>query len=170
MAVLFPWCVGPAAAFAVAPFVPPLAVPATPPVTLREVPVHVPAEDALRVAQKLLRAGDLEDALLWLDRALADDPDLHVAHLGRALCLAQLGRDEESGDALECAILAAGDDPALPLQLASMSARAGQTALAMGLLEVAIGLAPESGELALKDPAFAGLRDHPRFLMICGAL
>lgn len=149
--------VGPAAALAIVP----------PPPT-RVVPVL--DADPLRAAQHLLKAGDVTGALSWLDRAVAAAPSLPIAHLGRAVCLAQLGREDDAFAALDQALQSPNMDPLMPLQLAKMCARAGQESLAMGLLEVAVAAAPEHAERALKDEAFAGLRDHPRFLLIVGAL
>lgn len=153
-------CAGPAAALAVAP------PPPAPRVTAPGTPQH----QALRLAQRLLRLGNVEGALVLLDRAVALDPDVGIAHLSRALCLAQLGREGEAHAALDRALACPETDGNFALQLASISARSGDAGLAMGLLEVAVAATPETAQRAFADPAFAGLRDHPRFLLIVGAL
>lgn len=150
-------CAGPAAALGVPPPVPAAPPPAAP-------------QDALRIAHGLLRRGDMAGALAWLDLTVLDSPDLPVAHLGRAVCLAHLGREDEADVALARALSLPVREGILPLQLAGACARSGHGALAMSLLEVAVAASPAHGERALRDPAFGALRDHPRFLLICGAL
>lgn len=161
MSTLFFACAGPAAAHATMP-----------PPAPRVVPLVDGARehDALRRAQVHLRSGDYAGALAWLDAAAADAPDLPLAHVGRAVCLAQLGREDDAREALDAALRSPQADGGLALSLAGMCAQAGHAPLAMGLLEAAVEADPGLGERARDDPSFAGLRDHPRFLLIVGVL
>lgn len=157
-------CAGPAAAMGV--------VPAP---HVRNVPVldadgEAPATDKLRVAQRLLRLGNHAAALRVLDGAVDESPHHALAHLGRAICLAELGREEEASDALSAVLACPMEDGFVALQLACASARKGAHALAMGLLEVAVQATPALAQRALDEPAFRQVRDHPRFLMIVGAI
>lgn len=153
-------CAGPAAALGMLPPAP--AAPAPPPAA--------GSPPILRAAQERLRSGDAAGSLALLDRALAAAPQTSLLHLGRAVCLAELGRDEEADDALASALACPQADGPVALQLAAACARKGAGALAMSLLETAIAVEPAIAARALDDASFAGLRDHPRFLLIVGAL
>lgn len=60
-------------------------------------------------ADELIAAGELQAAVLVLDRALRADPSFAPAHFSRALALADLGRLEEAqADALQAAALSPG--------------------------------------------------------------
>lgn len=145
------WCVGPAAAHAY--FV---AAPAAPP-------------HPLRLAQQALAQGDALVALAAFERALADEPDLAVAHLGRATCLARLARDAEAADALDRALGNAGAER-VAMRLAAACARDGHAGFAMDILGRVLDSAPHVAAEMADDAALRALRDHPRFLQMVGKL
>jgi hypothetical protein len=68
-----------------------------------------------QAAQYYLENGkDLNQAMVWFDKAVAQDPDAYWIHLQRANCLAKLGKKEEakaaSQKSRELAIKAGNDD------------------------------------------------------------
>lgn len=156
-------CAGPAAAMGVVP------APQARIVPVRETGTEA-GTDKLRVAQRLLRMGNHAAALRVLEVAVDESPQHALAHLGRAICLAELGREEEANDALGAVLACPMEDGYVALHLACASAQKGAHALAMGLLEVAVQATPALAQRALDDPAFQAVRDHPRFLMIVGAI
>lgn len=157
-------CAGPAAALGMVPPPPMRNVP------VRDVDAEAAGTDKLRVAQRFLRMGDHAAALSVLEGAVEESPRHALAHLGRAICLAELGREEEADDALGAVLACPMEDGFVALHLARASAQKGAHGLAMGLLEVAVQVTPALAQRALDEPAFRGMRDHPRFLMIVGAL
>lgn len=149
-------CVGPAAAFA-AP------VPLPPP--RREEPALV----CLRAGQALVARGDPAAALGAVERALALEPGLAVAHFARAVCLRELGRDAEAEEAFDRALAAEDGAHVVRLHLARALA-ADDAPAAMRLLAPALQRAPSVREALARDPALAALRDHPVLLQMAGML
>ncbi len=155
------WCAGPAAALALAP----------PPSATRQ--PGEPADAAhvrLAHAREALRAGNVRLALACFDEALHLRPDLPVAHLGRAMCLAQLGDEAEAAESLLDALQLPDAGGDVTLHLARIVAREGAHREAMDLLGEAFSLDKTLVEEAADDPAFGHLRDHPRFLQLVGRL
>lgn len=161
------FCVGPAA---LAGLPPPFMSPRdegemvrrkTPP---KELP---PAEVWMVLARRALAVDDARDALRCFEGALSHDPRLAMAHLGRAVCLAQLEREPESGDALHAAIEGSRGQEEVLYSLARMCATKGQTKLAIPLLMEAIRAIPSLEQEAMKDRLFA---DHPAYLVAMGKL
>jgi len=137
-----------------------------------EVPVlrREPAEDCLRQAQAALRQGAFEAALGWFSHAAALRPSLPLAHVGRAICLLRLDRDQEAGDALGAAYEASAGPGETDLLLARLCAIGGERAAALRQLGEALAAAPLLADLVREDDAFRGLRDHPQFLQVLGDL
>lgn len=147
------FCAGPAALSAIAPPVPKATLP--------------PAAGWLALGRRAIAAGDPQDALRCFDGALAHEPRLALAHLGRAVCLAAIGREDEARDALEATIREAGGQEEVLFALARMCAREGQASFAMPLLREAIRGKPAIEAAARADPLFS---DHPAFFAATGAL
>lgn len=142
------FCAGPAALSAIAP---PLPEPSLPPVAVW-----------LALAKRALAAGDTTQALRCFESALAHEPRLAVAHLGRAACLAKLDRDEEAQDAIGATLEVAIGQEEVLFAMARMCAHGGQTAFAIPLLVEAIRAKPSLVRNARADPLFA---DHPAFTL-----
>jgi Tfp pilus assembly protein PilF len=117
-----------------------------------------------------MRDGDHERALAAFDAAIAEQPRLPLAHLGRAITLFALGRHEEAGLALDEALSCGDDDGEVLLAVARACVTTGQYGLAMDVLGLAVGAFPTLAEMVSHDPGFVRLRDHPRFLQIVGEL
>ena len=147
------FCAGPAALSAIAPPVPKATLP--------------PAAVWLALGRRAMAAGDITHALRCFDGALAHEPRLALAHLGRAVCLAETGREDEARDALAATIDEARGQEEVLFTLARMCAREGQATFAMPLLEEAIRAKPAIEAVARADPLFA---DHPAFLAVSGAI
>lgn len=156
MDAFFAWCVGPAAARCVIP------IPSG-------LDTEGPALGHLRAARAAVARGDLDEALRRFDEAILLDPSCAVAHLGRTITLAALGRADEASRSLQ-ASFEATPGPDLAHQFSRLAAREGNSALAMDLLGVAMETRPELSERVLDDPAYQGLRDHPRLLAMMGRL
>lgn len=147
------FCAGPAALSGIAPPVEKVALP--------------PAVAWLALAKRAITAGDVNDALRCFEGAVAHEPRLAVAHLGRAVCLAELEREDEAGDALSATLdLSRGQEEVL-YHLARMCAQHGQTALAMPLLHEAVRASPAMAMRVREDALFA---DHPAYLAVVGRL
>lgn len=151
------WCVGPAAALGVVP-------------APRRVPVHDPAHARLAHARAALARGDARGALTCFTEAALLAPNLAMAHLGRALCLAELGQHAEASEALLDALALPDQDVEVSMHLARMLAREGSHHEAMDLLAAAFQVDESQVEIAYADPAFRALGDHPRFLQLTGRL
>lgn len=123
----------------------------------------------LRRARVAVARGELDVALAHFDAALRVDPRCVVAHLGRAVCLAQLGRSEDASRAMEEAHRG-GDGPDLVYHLSRTAAREGNAKLAMDLLGQAVAARPALADRVLADPAWRRMRDHPRLLSLLGHL
>jgi tetratricopeptide (TPR) repeat protein len=128
-----------------------------------------PEATPLEAAREHLAAGDHERALVAFDEALARAPRIALAHLGRAVCLFALARDDEGLVALDAA-LSVGEDGEALLAVARACAGMGRDGLAMDLLALALGAFPDAAPSVAKDPGFTRLRDHPRFLQLVGLL
>lgn len=159
MRSMFAWCAGPAAAQGMV------------------APMHAspaPAEDSemghLLAARAAVARGDLESALRHFDGALRHAPGCAVAHLGRTVTLAGLGRADEASRSLQAGLDSAGNGADMAHQLSRLAAREGNSALAMDLLGPALAARPDLSDRILDDPAFRGLRDHPRLLAMMGRL
>ncbi|MBL8996596.1 MAG: protein kinase [Gemmatimonadetes bacterium] len=91
-----------------------------------------PLSAAIGASGGLIRyfEGDHEQALSEFALVLAQHPRFGLAHFGRGLALSALGRDAESAEALQAALLVAGLMPEIVSVLAFVQARAGDTAAA----------------------------------------
>lgn len=124
----------------------------------------------LRNAQAAASRGALAEAIAWFDHALRLAPRLGVAHFCKGVCLAANGRMAEAYGALRSACDATPDDASYRVHLARAAVALGKHKEAMDALETVARAMPELGAAMLDDAQLAGLRDHPRFLMMCGAL
>lgn len=159
MSTALSWCAGPAAVAGVLPMSFP---PARPPsMTLP------PAAVWLALARRALGHGRFEEALRCFDSAITHEPRLAIAHLGRALCLAQLGREKDAEEATEIVLEAASGQEEVLYHLAQMCAREGAASVGAPLLRQAVEARPQLEERAVKDKLFA---DHPTYLMAIGRL
>ena len=158
MSTALSWCAGPAA---LAGFVPMVAPPSPPTAKLP------PAAVWLALARRALATESYEDALRCFENAVSHEPRLALAHLGRALCYAQMGQDRNAEEATEVVLEAARGQEEVLYHLAQMCAREGQTAIGSTLLRQAVAAIPELEEKAAKDRHFA---DHPAYLMAIGRL
>ncbi|MGE3635642.1 MAG: tetratricopeptide repeat protein [Sandaracinaceae bacterium] len=79
--------------------------------TFREGLRRHPTHDGLRLglAAVLINAHELEDALAIYGELVHDRPQFAPAHVGRALLLHELGREDEAEDAFETAVRVARD-------------------------------------------------------------
>lgn len=159
------WCVGPAAAHAIVPA--PLHHDAW---ELPVLPCADPAHLRLVHARAALARGDRRAALAAFDDAVELDPTLAMAHLGRALCLAELGETALAGDALLDALALPDPDGAVSLQVARLVAREGDHRAALDLLSRALAADPGLAHQAADDAAFRTMRDHPAFLQMVGRI
>lgn len=135
---------------------------------LTDPPAAVPA--LLLAGQEAVARAELEKAIACFDRALALSPGLAVALFCKGACLAEVGRLAEAYETLKAATIADPGDGGALVHLARVALALGRPAEAMDALEPIASAAPEIGEAMMQDPKLAGLRDHPRFLMMCGAL
>jgi Flp pilus assembly protein TadD len=158
------WCAGPAAAFGIIPFQPPARAPV--PLAVSSDPAHV----RLAHARAALARGETRVALACFDEAIHLRPDVPVAHLGRAMCLAELGEAAEAAEALLDALALPDADGAVTMHLARMVAHEGAHQDAMDLLARAFEIDSALTQQAVVDPAFSVLADHPRFLQMVGRL
>lgn len=152
------WCAGPAALTGIAPPVP------------YEVPVRAPMAPAavwLALARRALAAGDYERALHCFESAVTHEPRLAIAHLGRAVCLSQLGRDADAEEATGVVLDAARGQEEILYHLARMCAAEGHAQMGVQFLRDAVKARPELEETAAADRLFA---DHPVYLMAIGRL
>lgn len=182
------WCAGPAALYGIAPTfadVRPtlVAPPATVPIALAPRPAApspgVPAAPTaapknlppaavwLALARRAISSERYEEALRCFDGAVSHEPRLAIAHLGRAVCLTQLGREKDAKEATEIVMDASRGQEEVLYALARMCAREGHTAIGVPLLRDAVRAIPELEEKAVKDIAFA---DHPAYLMAIGRM
>lgn len=145
-----------------------------PPATAAVAAVAVaPAGDLdalLRAAKAAAEAERLEEAVLWLDRALRLAPTLPVAHFCRGVCLAGVGRDREAYLALRRAFDLDPSEGAHRLELARACGRLGRASEAMDVLGPLLQAMPALVDDLCADPSFACLLDHPRFLAMTGRL
>lgn len=132
------------------------------------VPDDVPA--LLRAGEAAVARADLVGAIAYFDRALALSPGLAVALFCKGVCLAELGRLTDAYEALKAATVADPADGGALVHLARVALALGRPGEAMDALEPIASAAPEIGGAMMRDPQLAALRDHPRFLMMCGAL
>lgn len=114
--------------------------------------------------------GALDEAVAWFERALDLSPKLAVAHFCRGVCLAANGQVADAYGALRSACTVEPADASYRVHFARVAVALGKHKEAMDALEIVAHAMPELGAAMLEDPLLAGLRDHPRFLMICGAL
>lgn len=154
----FIFCAGPAAL---------AGIPPTFGLSAVEERVLSPLVVAMTEARRALRAGDPVAALRGFEGALVVEPRLAIAHLGRAVCLAQLGRAEEAEDALQATFeVSVGQEDVL-YQLARMCAAEGQASIAIPLLMESVRAVPGIAAKAAVEPLF---RDHPAYLAAIGKL
>lgn len=154
MSSMFAYCVGPAALVA-------------PPVTVPLAPTLSAFERRLGLARLHLARGEWADALGAFEAALLHEPRFAIGHLGRAICLTQLGRETEARAALSEALAASQGQEHVLVPLARMMAREGHVSLAIPLLGAAVRAMPHEAERLARDPLFA---DHPAYLQVLGVL
>lgn len=162
MSTALSWCVGPAASAGILPMS--FATPSPP---MPSTPSLPPVAVWLALARRALSHGSHEEALKCFDAAVTHEPRLALAHLGRALCLAQMGREKDAEEATEVVMEAAIGQEEVLYHLAQMCAREGATAIGAPLLRQAVVAIPALEEKAAKDKLFA---DHPAYLMAIGRL
>lgn len=155
------FCAGPAAVYGMTP--PPIMARPPDAAAAKLPPAHV----WLVLARRALGHERYEEALRCFDGALAHDPTIAVAHLGRASCLWQMGRDAEAHHATLALLDAAHGQEESLYHLARLAAREGRISLAAGLLQHAVSAVPTLEEKAMKDALFA---DHPAYLQAIGRL
>lgn len=137
----------------------------------RTLPLELPpALAALRRARTAVAAHDPARALAALDEALAHDPTLGIARFSRAICLAQLGHDDEALAALDEAWATGADAAETRLRFARACLLDGAPQLGLRVLTELLASRPDLVDDVARDPAFAGLRDHPVFLQMSGQL
>lgn len=178
------WCAGPAALAGIVPALlfetapRPAPAPAHATVVAPQPPASAPPAISARVdmppaavwlalARRALMHERYEEALRCFDGAVAHEPQLALAHLGRAVCLSQMGCDEDAREATEVVLDAARGQEEILYHLARMCAAEGQTTIGVALLRDAVRAVPELEERAANDRLFA---DHPAYLMAIGRL
>lgn len=114
--------------------------------------------------------GAYDEAVAWFDRVVRIAPRMGVAYFCKGVCLAANGRVAQAYGALRVAVEHDPADPSYRVHFARVALALGKHKEAMDALELVTRAMPELGPAILEDPQLAGLRDHPRFLMICGAL
>ena len=142
-------------------------------IPLAPVTIAAPPEtlkDALLRGHAATKAGDLVEALACFDAALRMAPGLGVALFCRGVCLASMGRMAEAYAALEESVMEDPTDGARRVHLARVALALGRAKDAMDILAPLARDAPQVGDAMFQDAALAGLRDHPRFLALCGRL
>lgn len=124
----------------------------------------------LRFAEQAADAGEVDHAVEWFEAALALDPDIVPAWIGKGLCLEETGRYEDAAEAFHRAaeLDPQGADPRY-LQ-ARAEAQAGDTGQALRRLRPLVEDHPQLGQAARDDRRFRGLHDDPRFLAALGEL
>ena len=156
MSLALAYCAGPAALAGIAP------LPAV------QAPTRLPPVAVwLALARRALAAGGHEEALRCFENALKHDPRMPLAHLGRATCLGQLGREDEAREATGTLLEVARGQEEILYHLARSCAREGQTSIGVALLTEAVRAMPALEAQAAKDALFA---DHPAYLMALGRL
>ena len=95
------------------------------------------------VGAAYLEAEDYEEALVWVDRALAICADDATALMYRGITLRHLGRTEEARQSLEAAVAVAPDSPSPRRELAALHAARGERDLALGNAAEVVRLAPD---------------------------
>lgn len=154
MSLSLSWCAGPAAlsGYVQVPVV--------------DAPVRLPpAAVWLALARRAIATESYEEALRCFDNALVHEPDLALAQLGRATCLAQLDRDDEAAAATERLMAMARGQEDVLYQLARMCAREGRVGVGVALLTEAVRAQPALEDKAAGDALFA---DHPAYLQVLG--
>lgn len=150
------WCAGPAALAGVVH------------VPVAEAPARLPpAAVWLALARRAMASERQEEALRCFDNALLHEPTLALAQLGRAVCLAQLGREDEADAATERLMSMTRGQEEVLYHLARMCAREGRVGVGAALLTQAVRALPALEEKAAADALFA---DHPAYLQAIGRL
>jgi tetratricopeptide (TPR) repeat protein len=121
----------------------------------------------LMLARRAVASECYGEALRCFDNALHHDATLAIAHLGRAMSLAQLDREAEAREATEALIENAEGQEEVLYQLARMCAREGRVGFGVALLTQAVLAQPRLEDAAVKDALFA---DHPAYLQALGRL
>jgi len=124
----------------------------------------------LRNGRSAVARDALDEAIAWFDAALRVAPKLAVAHFCKGVCLAANGRTAEAFGALDAAVRHAPEDASYRIHYARAALSLGKNKEALDALAFVARAMPDLGPAMLDDAALAGLRDHPRFLMMCGAL
>lgn len=130
----------------------------------------VDPDEMLRAGQDALKRGALDEAIAWFQHAAALAPRLAIAHFCQGVCAAALERHEDAYAALKRAYALDTTDGVVRVELSRAAARTGRTKEAMDVLSPVLAALPRLADEAADDEAFAGLRDHPRFLVMTGRL
>lgn len=127
-------------------------------------------DGALMLGRQALEDGDPETARGWFQAAAELDPELEIAHLCLGLAHLDLGEPDDAVEALTRAVELNPGNGTARYHLARAYAMQGDVERA----SVAVGSLVQAGadvvEDALEDPAFANLRDDPRWLAALGEL
>ena len=127
-------------------------------------------EGLLRAGKTAVEQQRFEEAVAWFTQALKLDPRVHVAHFCMGVCLATLDRHDEAYAALRKAHRLDPREGAYRLELARAAARTGRHREAIQQMSPLLHALPDLARHAGDDDAFAGLRDHPRWLAMLGRL
>lgn len=159
------WCAGPAAlsSFPMIQTAPPTVAGPSP------APVPDPAHECLMQAHAALSSGRADVALGWFRNAAALDSS-SMPRLGAAICLMELGREDEAARELESAYDASEKPGEVDVQLARIFHLGGQRQAAFVSLGIAIAQDPTWVAVVKDDRAFGDLRDHPSFLQVLGEI
>jgi hypothetical protein len=109
-----------------------------------------------------------EDALAHLDRIVAQSPMDPMLLLDRAICYEETGRLEEARADYEAALIEAPGNAEAHYYYARVLARLRMSTACLAHLSRALALDDRLRELARREAAFSGFRDHPQFLSYLG--
>lgn len=124
----------------------------------------------LRAGKAAVEGDRFDEAVAWFTQALKLNPRLHVAHFCLGVCLNAMGRHVDAYAALRKAHKLDPQEGAYRLELARAAARTERHREAMALMGPLLAALPTLAEQAGQDDAFAGMRDHPRWLAMLGRL
>lgn len=106
-----------------------------------------------------------QEAIGWLETAIAVKPQLPLAHLSLGLLLMTLERDEQALEALQAARRIGSPDASVLYHEARALARLGRRAEALDRLEPLIEAQPALLAKIQADPDLGPLADHPRLVL-----
>lgn len=161
------WFAGPAAMASCPPMLPVLAAPVPVTPTLHAPPD--PAQECLKHAHAALAVGNQDAALGWFRNAAALDAS-PMPRLGAAICLLEMGRDDEAEIELSSAYELSVRPGDVDVALARIFYLGGQRQAAFNSLGLAIETDQAWAAVVRDDRAFGNLRDHPSFLQVVGEI